>query len=395
MDFNAYFANIGDRISEGLPGFLGGVLGALLVLIIGYFVAKLIANLVRKLVAKTGIDRRTAGNDINVPKAAGNFVFYILMLIVLIIVLEMMGFNRALAPLENITGDFLAAIPRIVGALIIGFAGYFIAKIVSGLVGLASGAIEGFGERMGIDPTKGYSLTKIITQIVFIFIFIPILIAAIEFLGIAAISEPATDMLRAFFDAIPRIIGAAIVLFVFYFVGKFIVNILKSLLANLGVDTIPARLNMQRMLGANLLSNVLGDIAFFFIMFTGVLAAVDILEFESLSIILGDLFELVGQIFFGLIILAIGSWVANIAHDAVKNGNSGEFVASVAKYAVLALFIAIALRTMGIADDIINLAFGLTLGAIAVAVALSFGLGGREAAGKQMEHILQKFRNKQ
>ena len=395
MDFNAYFANVGDRISENLPSFLGGVLGALLVLIIGYFVAKLIGNLVRKLVAKTGVDRRTAGNDINVSKASGNFVFYILMLVVLIVVLEMMGFDRALAPLENITGDFLSAIPRIVGALVIGFAGYFIAKIISGLVGLASGAIESFGERMGIDPTKGYSLTKIITQIVFLFIFIPILIAAIEFLGIAAISEPATDMLRAFFEAIPRIIGAAIVLFVFYFVGKFIVNILKSLLANLGVDTIPARLNMQRMLGTTTLSNLLGNVAFFFIMFSGVLAAVDILEFERLSVILGELFELIGQIFFGLIILAVGSWVANIAHDAVKNGNSGEFVASVAKYAVLALFIAIALRTMGIADDMINLAFGLTLGAIAVAVALSFGLGGREAAGRQMEHILQKFRNKQ
>ena len=47
---------------------------------------------------------------------------------------------------------------------------------------------------------------------------------------------------------------------------------------------------------------------------------------------------------------------------------------------------------MGIADDIVNLAFGLTLGALAVAFALSFGLGGREAAGKQMEAFLSKFR---
>ncbi len=50
------------------------------------------------------------------------------------------------------------------------------------------------------------------------------------------------------------------------------------------------------------------------------------------------------------------------------------------------------LRAMGIADDIVNLAFGLAFGAIAVAVALSFGLGGREAAGKQMEHWLSKLR---
>jgi hypothetical protein len=54
--------------------------------------------------------------------------------------------------------------------------------------------------------------------------------------------------------------------------------------------------------------------------------------------------------------------------------------------------LAMGLRAMGIADDIVNLAFGLTLGAVAVAVALSFGLGGREAAGKLMEHWLSRWR---
>ena len=56
------------------------------------------------------------------------------------------------------------------------------------------------------------------------------------------------------------------------------------------------------------------------------------------------------------------------------------------------LVLAMGLRSMGIADDIVNLAFAFTLGAVAVAVALAFGLGGREAAGKQMEYILKKFR---
>ena len=40
----------------------------------------------------------------------------------------------------------------------------------------------------------------------------------------------------------------------------------------------------------------------------------------------------------------------------------------------------------------VNLAFGLTLGSVAVALALSFGLGGREAAGRQMEHWLSRLR---
>jgi hypothetical protein len=44
-----------------------------------------------------------------------------------------------------------------------------------------------------------------------------------------------------------------------------------------------------------------------------------------------------------------------------------------------------ALRQIGVANEIINLAFGLLLGAIAVAAALAFGLGGREVAGRQLQ----------
>ena len=50
------------------------------------------------------------------------------------------------------------------------------------------------------------------------------------------------------------------------------------------------------------------------------------------------------------------------------------------------------LRAMGIANEIVHLAFGLTLGSVAVAVALSFGLGGREAAGKLMERWLERWK---
>jgi len=108
---------------------------------------------------------------------------------------------------------------------------------------------------------------------------------------------------------------------------------------------------------------------------------------------MNELLEVTGQIFFGLVVMAVGGFVANLAHKALSSSQDNPFLASLARILVLGLFLAIALRTMGIANDIVNLAFGLTLGAVAVAVALSFGLGGREAAGKQMEHILGKFRN--
>src|SRR6476619_3565866 len=54
----------------------------------------------------------------------------------------------------------------------------------------------------------------------------------------------------------------------------------------------------------------------------------------------------------------------------------------IVKYSIIALFTAIGLTFMGLADQIVMLAFGLILGSAAVATALAFGLGGREAAGR-------------
>ena len=93
--------------------------------------------------------------------------------------------------------------------------------------------------------------------------------------------------------------------------------------------------------------------------------------------------------------IAVGVfWLANLAYDAIKraSGENRTGIARIAHIAILGLVIAMGLRAMGIADDIVNLAFGLTLGSVAVAFALAFGLDGREAAGRQMEHWLSHLR---
>ena len=96
--------------------------------------------------------------------------------------------------------------------------------------------------------------------------------------------------------------------------------------------------------------------------------------------------EFAGDVLLGSVILVIGFMLANVAYEAISRasgeGGRGTIVARVARFAILGIVLAMGLRAMGIADDIVNLAFGLTLGAVAVAFALAFGLGGREAAGR-------------
>jgi hypothetical protein len=98
----------------------------------------------------------------------------------------------------------------------------------------------------------------------------------------------------------------------------------------------------------------------------------------------------------GLVIFVVGYWLANLAATAIQRANRDDSVglARIAKVAILGLVIAMGLRAMGVADDIVNLAFGLVLGAVAVAVALAFGLGGREAAGAVARRWAEQYLNR-
>lgn len=132
----------------------------------------------------------------------------------------------------------------------------------------------------------------------------------------------------------------------------------------------------------------------FFILFTGIIAAAGKLELAEVQGILTNIFNVAGKIFFGLVILMVGVFVSNIAAKALAKTQASGVLVPIMRFAVIGIFLAFSLHTMGIAESIVNLAFGLTLGAVAVAFALSFGLGGREAAGKQMQEFFDNLKKK-
>ena len=385
---------LGSDFLSSVTGFLPGVLGALAVLIIGWFVAGIFRRLVERALRATDLDNRlfkNGGATVSPEKFIAKLVYYLIMLIVLLIVLEMLGVHNVLDPVKDMVSKFLTFIPNVVVAGIIGFAGYMIATIASEFMGFASGRLTNLSEKMGFSAD--IDLPKLVKQLVFIIVFIPLAIAALDALNISTISDPLKEMLSTFINAIPKILVAAIIMGVFYIGGKYVTAMVKELLSNLGTDKLADKLNLQGIVGNVSLSNLISKVLFFFIMFTGTITALDKLEFGQMTVILNNLLELSGQIFFGLVIMAVGNYISQMAYNALAKNKDNQFMASIARIATLGLFLAIALNTMGIANEIVNLAFGLTLGAVAVAVALSFGLGGREAAGRQMEHILKNFRN--
>lgn len=93
-------------------------------------------------------------------------------------------------------------------------------------------------------------------------------------------------------------------------------------------------------------------------------------------------------------IFGVGLYLANLAARAIASSGAANagLLAPIARVAIITFTGAMALRQMGLANEIVNLAFGLVLGAIAVAAAIAFGFGAREAAGRQVEEWIARYK---
>jgi hypothetical protein len=258
---------------------------------------------------------------------------------------------------------------------------------------LAAAGADRAGHSAGLD--QSVHLSRVAGTLVFIFIFIPTLIAALDALQIEAISKPATEMLGQILNAVPHIVAAGLILVVTYYVARFAAALVSRLLNGMGFDGIPEKVGMENAFSGKLKpSGVVGVVILFFAMLFATVEAANQLQFTQVRDVVTTFIKFGCEVLLGGVILLIGFWLANLAHDAIaRTGNeNARGLARLVQVAIIGLVVAMGLRAMGIADDIVNLAFGLTLGAVAVAVALSFGLGGREAAGRQMEHWLSRLR---
>lgn len=387
------FTRLWDSLFSTSGELIPRLIGAFLILILGWILASVFKNLVKKLIDKSGIDNklRSSASGFSFSLLISRLCYYLAMVYVLVLVLAQAGVTGALEPIQNMLDEFLVHVPNVLVAILVGIAGYMLARVISEAVGLAGPALDSLSDKAGIKSVL--NLTALAKQLTFLVIFIPLLIQALRYLKMNAIVDPATDMLSEMLGVIPNIIGAALVLGVFYIFGRYVISILVQLMKNAGIDGLTSRMGITAFIGEEKsFSTILGNIGLFFLMFMGVLSAVEILGFEHLSEILNDLFYLSGQIFFGLLILMIGNQISDMVASYVAKSES-QALGSIVRIATLGLFIAISLRAMGIANEIVHIAFMLILGAVAVAFALAYGLGGREAAGQHFKDIIQKLKN--
>ncbi len=387
------FAEMMAQIMTYLPHLLAGGL----LLLVAWLAASMVKVIANRALKATQWDEKLVEHAGMSPlgENVGNVLFWLVILMFLPAVLGVFQLEGMLDPVRNMVDETLAMLPNIFASGVILLAGWLVAKILRGLVSnlLAAVGADNLGETAGLKDRL--ELSKLVGILVFILVFVPALIAALDALQITAISGPATDMLGMMMLALPNIFAAVLILFVTWYVARFAAGLLGGLLTNIGLNNLPAKMGLEHVFSDSFkASDLITRLMVFFAMLFATVEAAHRLDFTQAETLVSMFIQFGSNILLGVVILLVGFWLANLAHRAILRASGSEAVgmAGIARYAILGLVLAMGLSAMGVADDIVNMAFALVFGAVAVAVALSFGLGGREAAGKQMEHWLAKLR---
>jgi len=379
------------------------IIGALLILLLAWVIATVVKMLISRVLRMSKFDERISDQadveteKVSVSDSLANGVFWLVFLLFLPAVLNTLGMQGLVQPVQGVVDQFLGAIPNIFAAAIIFVVGWFVARIVRQIVTnlLAATRLDSFGDQVGLGATE-QPLSKIIGSIVYVLILIPAAIAALNALQIEALSDPAVTMLTTVLNAIPAFFGAVIVLGVAYFAGRLVAGLVSNLLAGIGFNKLPELLGfqMERQEGQRTLSEIVGVLVVVAVMLLAAIEAADLLGMGILATMIANFTAFGGQVLLAVIVLGIGLYLANLARNVIisASGENAAFTANLARIAILVFAAALALQQLGIASEIVNLAFGILLGTIGVAAALAFGLGSREIAGKQTEEWLRKMK---
>ena len=373
---------------------LGHALLGLAILLVGLFIVKLVADILKRVLTKVPALHRTRddGGVTDFVSPIVSLVKAVLTIFVLIAVLEHFGLMNVLDPLKSMASKFAAAVPNIIGAGVIAYAGWIIAKVLAQLAGVALEKVDQrVAERTGNEEI---SIAKFGRALVFAVILLPIIVSALGVLDIPAISVPASTMIEKLMAAVPNIVGAAIILLVVYVAAKFVIFVLNGLLEGMKFDELPAKLGIDGLFTKSFTATRLVDIAImFFSMLAAAAAAVTVLQIDVISEVFASVLEFGAGLLVGGIILIIGNFLGTLAYEKLTNHGSPG-LANIARIAILGLVLAMGLKAMGLADNIVSMAFGFTLGSVAVAAALAFGLGGRDAAKSIADDWARKIKER-
>jgi hypothetical protein len=308
-----------------------------------------------------------------------------------------LGLDGLLIPVNALLTRLMGFVPNLFGAAVVLGVGVLVARIASQIVtGLlrAAGsekaaASMGLGTALGADGLAGMA-----GKVVFALLLLPTLVAALQPLGLDALTLPLSRMLEAVTGLIPKLISAAIIVGISVLIARTLASVVTATLTGMGLDKLPERMGSAPLeMGGRGLSDMAGTGVMLAVVMVAITQACEILGLPILTDMVGTLGATMTRLAVALVILGVGLLLASTAGRTLQASRlaNAKGLAHAARAAILFFAAALALRQAGLPAEIVGIAFGAVVGGLAIGVAVALGLGGQHAAARVLERVASDF----
>jgi hypothetical protein len=212
-----------------------------------------------------------------------------------------------------------------------------------------------------------------------------------------ALQASLAGALNTFLSAIPRIIGFAVVLIIGWIIAALLARGVQALLHAVRFNELARRSGfanfVQQMGVKDDSAGVIASVVKWFVRLIALVVAFDTLGLPAVSNVLNQLLLWLPNLVVALVVLVIGGLAANALSRLVRGATAEggftnpDMLATVARVAVWGFTIVVAVSQLGIATTVINTLVIGVIGAVALALGLAFGLGGRERAAQMLDRM--------
>ncbi len=363
-------------------------------LIFALFFAKIIAWLVWKWVRKAGFVKSTfekIGVNIDLDKVwkiVSKIVYFLLIFTIFIWILNYAKLDTAELPLIGSLKEF---VDMLISAGLVAFIAWLLASIAKITI-LKIFKSNDFDKKLSENIQTQWNISEsvwIIAYWVIILFFLPKVLTILKF---DDISEQIESILRSITGYIDDLFAAALIIVIFFFAWKIISKLIWEFLSKVGFDKVLGLIWLQNVESKTKPSLVIWNLVFAFILLFAVTEASETLGLGSISTMINEIIAFSTNIILWVVILAIGMYLGNLASNAIKSATSSKILPIVAKFGIIILTTFMALQQMQIGGDIVNQAFTLILGSLAVAFALAVWLGSKEVAWEEVKKLIENMK---
>lgn len=410
-----------DTVIQALP-----LIGkAILIMAVAYIAGLISSKVVVKALQVARIDKRFAELDDaadtpttdEAPKSfsetAGQVVFWLIMVLGLAGAFDALAIEAISGPLSNTIDSAMSLLPAVGIAALIAIGGWILAKIARAVV---TRALESLGfdklvAKLRLAGLFGSSTpSKIVGWLVMAFIVVQTTIAALHRIGLETLSAPMTDMMAQFWTLLPALLVSTLFVVVGVFVGRLLRDITQKTLESVGLDRLMDRLGFGQIAERDddlaKPSGLVGFVVQAAVVLLAIVQGFNNLGLDAWAGYLDSFLEFaVTRAAVALLIVGVGFTVGKYVRDLIEARQrtdapptpAGEaagpqepvWMAEFARYAVLVFAVTMAVHQLGVAEDFVLMSFALLFGALCLAAALAFGLGGREVAS---EIVRERYR---